>query len=36
MGAPVNSITSTSATKLNAQFTSAKQDFSSGKIYLGI
>ena len=29
-------MTSSSATKLNTQFTMAKQHFSSGKIYLGI
>ena len=35
-GAPVKIMTSSSATKLNTQFTMAKQHFSSGKIYLGI
>ena len=35
-GAPVKIITSSSATKLNTQFTMAKQHFSSGKIYFGI
>ena len=35
-GAPVKIMTSSRATKLNTQFTMAKQHFSSGKIYLGI
>ena len=35
-GVQVMRKTMTSAMKLNAQFTSAKQHFSMGKIYLGM